>query len=195
MLLSVQRRRSNGITVQGNYTWSHCIADFFAAGGSQTSTGVLSWPSWNERAGCLGDTRHSYQFVTVYETPQFSSSALRIVGQRLAGVRHRPYSVRAVTSRLRRASIRHWELDSASTGQTRYWPILISPTRAVNGWLNPAAFARPANGVWGNASQNIQGPGVITINMGLTRSFRVTGKTDRAVPGRGVQFAEPYESE
>ena len=27
--------------------------------------------------------------------------------------------------------------------------------------------------MWGNASQNIHGPGIITINMGLTRKFRV----------------------
>ena len=55
------------------------------------------------------------------------------------------------------------------------------PNKSVNGWLNPLAFARPANGEWGNASQNIQGPGTITIYMGLTRSFRIT-------EGQRVQF-------
>src|SRR5882672_10692820 len=48
------------------------------------------------------------------------------------------------------------------------------PNKGVNGWLNPAAFATPADGVWGNASQNIQGPGFITLNMGLTRKFRIS---------------------
>ena len=50
-----------------------------------------------------------------------------------------------------------------------------------NGWLDPKAFVRPADGFWGSASQNILGPGVITINAGLTRSFKVT-------EGQAIQF-------
>ena len=55
------------------------------------------------------------------------------------------------------------------------------PNKGVSGWLNPAAFVRPANGFWGSASQNIQGPGSITINAGVTRSFAIT-------EGQTVQF-------
>ena len=62
------------------------------------------------------------------------------------------------------------------------------PNKGVNGWLNPAAFARPADGVWGNASQ-IEGPGFITINMGLTRKFRVTER--QSVEFRAEAFNMP----
>jgi hypothetical protein len=45
--------------------------------------------------------------------------------------------------------------------------------KSIDQWLNPLAFARPANGEWGNAANSIQGPGDIAINMGLTRTFQV----------------------
>ena len=59
----------------------------------------------------------------------------------------------------------------------------------MNGWLNPSAFSRPNDGVWGNASLNIQGPGFITINMGLTRKFHVREK--QSVEFRAEAFNLP----
>jgi hypothetical protein len=42
-------------------------------------------------------------------------------------------------------------------------------------FLNPAAFAAPAAGEWGNAARNsITGPGQFSLNASLTRSFKLT---------------------
>jgi hypothetical protein len=102
---------------------------------------------------------------TVYETPQFSNSALRVLASawQVSGiVRVQSGSYFTVTSGFNTSLGTGFGTDRAN--QVLADPCL--PNKSVNGWLNPAAFARPADGVWGNASQNIRGPGSITINMG-----------------------------
>lgn len=41
-------------------------------------------------------------------------------------------------------------------------------------WINPAAFAVPAKGTWGNAPRNlVTGPAVVQLDLSLTRYFRL----------------------
>src|SRR3989475_5367340 len=76
LLLSVQRRRSNGITVQGNSTWSHCIDDGPNAS-FNNSGGDLPERRRLDRGNCASDRRHNVNVSAVYETPRFSNSMLR----------------------------------------------------------------------------------------------------------------------
>ena len=181
MLLSLQRRRSNGLTVQGNYTWSHCIGDEFVAGGNSSTRGTV-YPGrrGDTRRGCPGDTRHSFNMSTVYETPRFSSSVVRALatGWQLSSiVRIQSGGYFTVVSGFNTAL--RSGIDNNRADQILDDPYL--PNKDVNGWLNRAAFVRPADGFWGSASQNLQGPGIITINAGLTRSFAIR-------EGQTVQF-------
>jgi len=51
-------------------------------------------------------------------------------------------------------------------------PIYLEGSSA---FLNPAAFAAPASGEWGNAGRNtITGPGQFSLNASISRSFRVS---------------------
>ena len=85
LLLSVQRRAARGITVSGNYTWSHCISDprrktatFGAGNAGYTESGQ---PAFRPRQlHHRGDGPAAcFQFVGVAETPQFSNATLRAV--------------------------------------------------------------------------------------------------------------------
>jgi hypothetical protein len=55
------------------------------------------------------------------------------------------------------------------------------PNKTRDQWLNPAAFARPANGQYGNAANSIRGPGIFQLDMGLTRKFQIR-------EGQSVEF-------
>ena len=67
---------------------------------------------------------------------------------------------------------------------------LVLCVATVNSWLNAAAFAQPALGTYGNlGSSNILGPASITINMGLTRTFKV--RENQSIDFRAEAFNVP----
>ncbi|HVC48013.1 MAG TPA: carboxypeptidase-like regulatory domain-containing protein [Terracidiphilus sp.] len=60
-----------------------------------------------------------------------------------------------------------------STGQ----PVFGPGTRNAETWFNPAAFVTPPAYTYGNVGRNsVYGPGMQTMDIGLTRSFDVTEK-------------------
>lgn len=70
-------------------------------------------------------------------------------------------------------------LDQALTGQGNQRPNQVladpfRPERSIDRYLNPAAFAQPAIGTYGNVgANNIVAPGSIQWDMGITRNFKV----------------------
>jgi hypothetical protein len=51
---------------------------------------------------------------------------------------------------------------------------VFAPNKDAAQWLNPSAFAIPANGTYGTmGSMAIRGPKSIQIDMGLTRTFQI----------------------
>ena len=183
LVLNVQHRPARGVTVSGNYTWSHCITD---PGGDvvfrSNSTVGYSNPDnrHSDRGNCSvagSDIRHSMNLTALAETPQFSNRVLRIAG---SGWRFSPIlTIRSgdyltVTTSIDRA-LNGIVSTTAAVGQ-RPNQILANPygNKTAGNYLNPAAFAAPALGTLGNLGKaGIAGPHYWGLNLALSRTFQV----------------------
>ncbi len=190
LLLSLQRRTARGFTVSGNYTWSHCISDLANAELAVAGTNYLIPDNRrSSRGNCLtSDRRHNFNLSTVYQTPQFSGGAMRTLGsgwQFSSIVRLRGGEYLSVAT----------GIDQALTGAAAQRPnqVLGSPysdSKTVDHWLNPDAFLQPALGTYGNmGAYNVLGPGLIQIDMGVTRTFKV--RETQSVQFRAEAFNVP----
>ena len=195
LYFSAQKRLSKGVSVLTNYTWSHCIGNIQD---QQTSaTGVAAIPGDRDRyrGNCAGiDTRHNFILNMVATSPKFSRKSLRLVASDwqiapILTIRSAQYFT--VTSGTDRA------LTTATTqtanyagGNTRASSSGCSPAPCVQ-WANPSAFAVPPLGTYGNLGQaNIAGPGMIQVNLALSRTFPVWGEK-RTLQVRAEAFNLP----
>src|SRR5439155_19423911 len=80
MLISVQRQAGHGISLNGNYTWSHCVGDYADVNSQGPAADETYTDPTNRRADrgdCLGERRQALNFTALAETPRFTNSKLR----------------------------------------------------------------------------------------------------------------------
>ncbi len=175
MVLTLQRRTANS-TIQGNYTWSHCIGtDELVHLGIPANYRYAAQGRDYYSGDCSQDRRQSFRLSTVNSLPGFSNRAVNTIfgNWRVSGI------VRIEAGgRLTLASGRDTSLTN-SLGGDRPDQILAdayATNRDANKfqWLNRDAFVRPPDGRFGNSGFNAyEGPGNFTIDMGLTRTINV----------------------
>ena len=189
LLLSAQHRRTNGLTLQGNYTWSHCIGDL-----EETQLGIPTQYPYKDmryyyRGNCNQDRRHNANASAVYEMPTFGNRVVQALagGWRISG------SVRLITgSPMTITSGIDTSLTNATGGDraNQVLPNGYAEKKTVDQYFNRAAFATPADGQFGNLRvNNLYGPGSVTINMGLTRTFQI--RESQTIELRGEAFNLP----
>jgi hypothetical protein len=177
LVLSIQRRATGGVSVSGNYTWSHCISDPGGDSSFNIGSGTNGYTNSDnrhfDRGNCTTsatDRRHLFNLSAVAETPRFSNSTLRAVASewRLSPIfRVLSGGYLSVTT----------SSDIALIGTTnqRVNQILLDPygEKSVKNYLNPAAFRLPAPGTLGNVGKgSIAGPGTWQFDVALSRTFQ-----------------------
>ena len=93
VLFRLQHRPREGLNLNVNYTLSHCIGDFIGRtnsgyGSSVDHTFVKDNDRKYDRGDCEQDERHSFNWTSVYATPQFANRTLRLIagGWRLSSI-------------------------------------------------------------------------------------------------------------
>jgi hypothetical protein len=195
LFVSAQKRLSKGVSVLANYTWSHCISDVW--NGQPGNNGVSTNTPQNRRAdrgNCApnlvsSDVRHLLNFSVVAQTPKFTGRTLRLLA---SGWQISP-NVRLTSANFFNVTT---GTDVALNGQSNQRPNLVDPSKvyvankSVDGWISASAFANPATGTLGNlGTNNLRGPGLIQINLGVSRTFQIREKQSLQV--RGETFNLP----
>jgi hypothetical protein len=186
LILAVQKRLSKGVSIDTNYTWSHCIGDL-AIGQSTGNAGAGVVDPNNrrlDRGNCQSteiggtfssDRRHIFNLSVVGQAPTFANPTLKtlVTGWQLA-------SIYRVTSggffTVGAAG------DAQLSGSSVQRPVQVlkdplCPHPNVSCWINPAAFATPAPGTLSTMGKdNIPGPGFWQLDLALSRNFKVREK-------------------
>ena len=195
---NLRRAYQNGFLLSANYMWSHSINDG-SIGGGDSDNPQNSFCRSCDKASSDFDVRHLFNLSAVYALP--FGPGKRFVGS--------PGILRTV--------LRGWEISAIGTTQTGlpvnitidrsnasvpglyavggserpdYVPGLsLTPAggSTPNHWINPAAFAVPANGTFGNLGRNaFRSIGITQIDLGLSRFVTVTERL--AIRFRGDLF-------
>ena len=187
LLLALQKRVSKGISLNANYTWSHCIGDI-----TQASTVLGTLAGLNDannrkydRGNCQTptlagtqalDRRHIVNMTVVLESPRFDQKAMRLLATGWTfstSYRFLSGAFQTVTTGVDRAL--NGQPGTQRPNQVLNDTLCANPSAGSNAcWINFAALAQPAFGTLGNLGRsNIPGPGYFSIDSALSRGFRV----------------------
>jgi len=173
LILSVQHRFNRGLSINANYTWSHCIGDYSQENGVPNPATGYQVPDNRkfDRGNCVFDRRGNFNLSAAYELPRMENRIARaaITGWRISPIfRYLTGPPLTITTGVDRA------LNDNTFSQRANQ---VSPNVYAGGflnYLNPAAFAQPALGTLGNmGTYSVFGPGQLEIDTGLARVFPI----------------------
>jgi hypothetical protein len=172
LLLSLQRRLKNNLSVLSNWTISKCMSD--------PATTEITGPTIVNPANpdldysyCSSDRRHVVNVSVVVRTPDLDKPVLRAIfgeWQLSPIVRWQSGNRSSVTT----------GIDNALTGlgNQRAVQVLDDPygTGGPTAYLNRAAFTSPATGTYSTlAPFTILNPSSLQDDFALTRTFKISG--------------------
>jgi hypothetical protein len=181
--LSLQRRFVHGFLWQSQYMWSHGIADGSIGSGESVTFQNMSCRACDRSSSSI-DVRHTMTSNAIYELPWGSGrrflnghglASTILGGWDLSGLATASTG-RPVNITIKRSAS---QLPDGNTGSQR--PDLVpgqsiyAADQTVDHWFNPAAFALPAKGTWGDLGRYAaRGPGYYEIDTALQKKFRLS---------------------
>jgi hypothetical protein len=203
------RRFSRGLQFNMNYTWSHMQSTQDSSGWG-TKQGSNPWQRAYSPEANYGnsnfDIRHMFKAYAVYDLPfgkgrsylNMNSVLDHVIGGwtitgTLVAQGGNPFTPYMQTN----------NSFSLATGNGAVWyPNVVGDWKhsdpSINSWFNVNAFAAPAPGTFGNLGRNtVFGPGLLSINMSLLKTFNITERIRFDLAGHATNlpnrpsFAQP----
>jgi hypothetical protein len=182
------RNLANGLTMNVNYTWSHMTDAQDSSGwGSEEGSSVFqnSYVPHSNWGAANFDVRQMFKAYGTYELPfgrgrRFLNNnaavdeaiggwtlSLTFMGQ--GGLPFTPVMASSTNS-----------FENTGATDFKWYPNQVGSimasgqSKTINQWFNPAAFASPNPGTFGNNHRNdIYGPGLHVINGSIHKTFRI----------------------
>ncbi len=183
MQISIERRFTHGFLWQTQYMWEHAIADGSTGSGDGVSFENMACRVC-DRSSSPYDIRHTMTSNWVYQLPfgqghQFLNGPSLVSnvlgGWQLSGL------ITASTGRPIDITVKRKAGDMLDGNTKSQRPDLVPgvplypANQTIDNWFNPAAFAVPAKGTWGNLGRYAaRGPGYYEIDTALQKRFRLT---------------------
>jgi hypothetical protein len=183
LLLSVQRRLQRNVSINANWTWSHCIGQVlgYNTKPEQTSTDPINY---NRPGNCDSDRRNIFNVTAVAQSPKFTGKAMKWAASdwKLSGI----YKFQSGTPLMIQDGI-----DISASTINHQQPDLVDPAHVYTGqscggcfYLNKSAFAAQSIAAipagqpvpyTGNLGWNsIVSPTYWDMDLALSRVFRIT---------------------
>jgi hypothetical protein len=159
-------------TSQFTYTWAHAFDDMTAYRGAVPQN---SFNIQGDYGNSDFDTRHNFTALLNYDLPSASHFKPLLSGWQLSSLLSlhtgQPFNVTTST-------------DNTGTDEGVQRPDLVgNPYAGVSHafsktgiqWVNPAAFAQPAPGTYGNLARNfLYGPGFADVDFSVIKNTKIT---------------------
>jgi hypothetical protein len=184
LLLSVRHAAGHGLFITGSYTYAHGLQNGFTSSGFDSTSIQNSYNLNGDYGNSSVDIRHLFSLSYIWNIP-FMQNATGFKKALLGGWRYSGITtVQSGIALNPGLSVTNQGLatrPNVVSGQSLTYP------KTVNEWFNPAAFAAPAYGFFGNAGQGIlRGPGLVNFDMAGYKDFHITER--QTIEFRGELF-------
>ncbi len=173
---NVRRTFTNGLLLSANYMWSHSINDG-SIGGGESDTPQDSFCRACDKASSDDDVRQTFNVSAVYAMPFkkhfWGYWELSTIGTDQTGL---PVNITVDRSN---SAVPGLYAISGSERPNYVAGVSLTPPggSTPNDWINPAAFAVPANQTFGNLGRNaFRAPRISQLDLGLSKFIKITEK-------------------
>jgi hypothetical protein len=191
---TIEQRLSHGLNFSFSYVWSHFLDDLDTAGWG-SHFGNQNWQNAFNPAANYGnsnfDVRNAFKGYILYQLPfgrgkQFLNSN-SLVDAVIGGWQLSDTLVIQSGQPFTPVMKTDTSYSQAGSNFTLYPNAIGNPTlgsRGVKQWFNEAGFAAPAAGTFGNERRNqLTGPGLVTTNLSLSKTFSIWEEVKLQVRG------------